>query len=155
MVTECYLGYLQSVTVVTWSVIYILPEGETLWPEAATLGPGMCWLGVTCFFSFVRLFWNQILTCKVFMLVREVPKNFLWLHGITRICASLGLRMKCKTLFMSEEEKHGHQAKSSIFSGSWSKTQNGDQNRIYPLSFSACKKFFKMFKTIFFLNVPT
>ena len=25
----------------------------------------------------------------------------------TRICASLGLRMKFKTLFMSDEEKHG------------------------------------------------
>ena len=27
---------------------------------------------------------------------------------LTRIRASLGLRMKCKTLFMSGEEKHGH-----------------------------------------------
>ena len=26
----------------------------------------------------------------------------------TRICASLGLRMKFKTLFMSDEEKHAH-----------------------------------------------
>ena len=28
--------------------------------------------------------------------------------------------------------KRCHQAKSSIFSERWSKTQNGDQNRIYP-----------------------
>ena len=27
---------------------------------------------------------------------------------LTRICASLGLRMKLKTLFMSDEEKHSH-----------------------------------------------
>ena len=27
---------------------------------------------------------------------------------LTRICASLGLRMKCKTLFMSSDEKHSH-----------------------------------------------
>ena len=36
--------------------------------------------------------------------------------------------------------KRCRQAKSSFFSGRWSKTQNGDQNRIYPsLTSSDCK----------------
>ena len=33
----------------------------------------------------------------------------------TRICANLGLCMKLKTLFMSDEEKHGHHFDLPLF----------------------------------------
>ena len=33
----------------------------------------------------------------------------------TRICASLGLHMKFKTLFMSDEEKHAHHSDLPLF----------------------------------------
>ena len=39
--------------------------------------------------------------------VHEVP--------YTRICASLGFRMKFKTLFMSDEEKHDHHFDLQLF----------------------------------------
>ena len=35
--------------------------------------------------------------------------------GQTRICASLGLHMKFKTLFMSDEEKYGHNFDLPLF----------------------------------------
>ena len=35
---------------------------------------------------------------------------------LTRICASLGLRMKFKTLFMSDKEKHSHHFDLPLFS---------------------------------------
>ena len=35
-------------------------------------------------------------------------------------------------IILSTSRKRCHQAKSAIFSGRRSKTQNGDQNRIYP-----------------------
>ena len=35
-------------------------------------------------------------------------------------------------MILSTSRSRCHQAKSSIFSGSWSKTQNSDQNRVYP-----------------------
>ena len=34
--------------------------------------------------------------------------RFYMFLKVTRMCASLGLPMKFKTLFMSDEEKHGH-----------------------------------------------
>ena len=37
------------------------------------------------------------------------------LKSLTRICASLGLRMKFITLFMSDEEKHGHHFDLPLF----------------------------------------
>ena len=40
--------------------------------------------------------------------------NYALLY-ITRICASLGLRMKFKTLFMSGEEKHGNHLDLPLF----------------------------------------
>ena len=38
-----------------------------------------------------------------------------WLTLTTRICARLGLRMKFKTLFMSDEEKNGHHFDLPLF----------------------------------------
>ena len=46
-------------------------------------------------------------------------------------------------MILSTSRKRCRQAKSYIFSGRWSKTQNGDQNRSYP---SLKLQYFTLFK---------
>ena len=54
-----------------------------------------------------------------------------------------------KKLILLRSRKRCHQEKSCIFSGSWLKTQNGYQNRIYPSLRLQHFSLLKGFKTFF------
>ena len=67
---------------------------------------------------------NKVFWAQFYKIWREGP---FWTHFFEMI--------------LSTSRKRCRQAKSSIFSGRWLKTQNGDQNRIYPSHFQTAKLF--------------